>query len=225
VLAGLLQRAGYWAGEATAQKRDYDTFENQELVALNERLLRETGYRGRFDRAFTPGDIVMVEERSRELDPAPYRLFLAACERHRPWLWKDPRLWLTLPFWARLIDCEQVHFLLLTRQPTQAWISHILRRQIQTPGYCRAYMAGVRDAFATFLAERGLPFLEIIYEDLLLRPEASLARLGEFIGAPITLDNLTEVFHRPLHRRHHGPADHLKALLIYLRNYRLRAGG
>lgn len=224
VVAGLLQNRGYWAGGTTLRKRDYDTFENQELVALNDRLLRETGYQGRFDRAFSRADIEALAHRARAIDPAPYLGFLRACDQHQPWLWKDPRLWLTIRFWAPLLDFERAQILLVTRQHSQAWISHILRRQIQTPSYCRTYMEGVRASFVEFLTERGLPYHEIVYEDLLLRPEAALAALGGFIGVPITLAHLQEVFHAPLRRRHHGLRDYLRAVLIYLKNYRLRAG-
>ena len=34
VLTGLLARGGFWAGDRTAKKKDYDTFENEELIRL-----------------------------------------------------------------------------------------------------------------------------------------------------------------------------------------------
>ena len=31
-------------------------------------------------------------------DDSPYRLFLDKCDAHKPWVLKDPRLWLTIHF-------------------------------------------------------------------------------------------------------------------------------
>jgi len=39
VFAALLGRAGYWLGSSTVKNKDYDTFENAELVARNRELL------------------------------------------------------------------------------------------------------------------------------------------------------------------------------------------
>src|SRR5229473_2043132 len=33
---------------------------------------------------------------------------------HRPWVWKDPRLWLTIYFWKSLLSLDQCRFILLT---------------------------------------------------------------------------------------------------------------
>src|SRR5713226_606371 len=47
-------------------------------------------------------------------DDSPYREFLAKCDEHRPWVWKDPRLWLTIYFWKSLLSLDQCRFILLT---------------------------------------------------------------------------------------------------------------
>ena len=39
-LAGLLSAAGYWSGEDTFRKRDYNTYENAELIRLNRQLMQ-----------------------------------------------------------------------------------------------------------------------------------------------------------------------------------------
>ena len=41
-LAGLLTEAGYWCGEDTFKKSDYNTYENAELIALNRRQSSES---------------------------------------------------------------------------------------------------------------------------------------------------------------------------------------
>ena len=44
VLTGLIAKAGYWTGDTTA-KKEYETYENQELIDLNLRLFKESGFR------------------------------------------------------------------------------------------------------------------------------------------------------------------------------------
>lgn len=223
VIAGLLADAGYWAGADTVRKPDYDTFENRDLVGLNDRLLREAGYQERFDRVFRREHIGGVTERLAGVAPEPYRHFVDACNRHAPWVWKDPRLWLTIRFWARLLDRERLRIILVSRQHGQAWVSHLLRRQIETPRYCRDYLDGVRASFLEFIAENRLPYLEMVYEELLLEPEPALERLGNFLGTRFSLADLERIHRGPLYRRRHGMADYICAMLVYLKNYAERS--
>jgi hypothetical protein len=219
VVAGLLKQAGYWVGEATAKKPEYDTFENTALVALNDRLLQAVGHDERFDRVFRRGQIDDVGRAAARVDLAPYRQFIAECVRHEPWVWKDPRLWLTIRVWAPLLDRERLRIVVVSRQHSQAWISHILRRQIQTPGYCRDYMEGVRAALLEFIAEYKLPHIEIVYEDILFKPEQVIEKLGDFLETDIAMSDLQKFYRGPLYRRKHGVGDFLRAIMIYLKNY------
>lgn len=222
VLAGLLAAAGYAVGPATIEKPDYDTFENRDLVALNDAIIAHAGHHERFDRIFRAQSIATIAERTKTLSPEPYRSFIETCDQQAPWLWKDPRLWLTIRVWARLIDLTQVRVIILSRDPSQAWISHILRRQIQTPRYCRDYMTGIHQSAIAFVKQHDIPHIEIIYEQILLEPETTLAKLGSFLGITLTMDDLRRSFRGPLHRKTHGPAQYLRAVLIYLKNYRHR---
>jgi len=223
VVAGLLKDAGYWTGSRTAKKQDYDTFENHDLVAMNDRLLREVGYRGRFDRVFRRKEVDELIPRFAGVDIDPFLQFLEECNRHQPWVWKDPRLCLTIPFWLQLLKRDHLHMILLSRQQSQVWISHILRRQIQTPHYCRAYMNGIYDLLSDVVKRHQISHLELNYEDLLLTPERTLEKLANFLGTKITMDNLCSVYHGRLYRRHHGVVDYMYAILVLLKNYSDRA--
>lgn len=220
--AGLIADAGYWTGASTFKKTDYDTYENQELLELNRRLLQEVGYRGKYELVFRAEDIHDVAERAKTIDPAPYRAFIDRCNRHQPWLWKDPRLWLTIRFWQRHLDAGRVSYILATREHSQTWISQIIRRQIQTPRYCRNYMDRVRASLLEFLGENELEHLELIYEDLLMKPEEAIVRLNAFLGSGLTIDNFNHVYRGRLHRKQHGFLDYLVAKVIYFRNYSIR---
>jgi hypothetical protein len=117
VLTGLLRAAGFWAGHSTIRKRDYETYENAELVRLNRALMEQAGvgekYAAAFERRWL--DDVSIHANSRDL--SPYRAFVEDCEGHAPWVWKDPRLWVTIRFWQPLRPRGRVKYILLTRSP------------------------------------------------------------------------------------------------------------
>jgi len=223
VVAGMLVQAGYWAGDDTARKPDYDTFENAQLVALNSRIIAASGYPDRFDRRFDPDLLAGAIDRLRGIDPAPYRDFIGCCAGHTPWVWKDPRFWLTIRVWANLLNRDGLRIILVSRESGQSWISHTLRRQIQTPRYCRAYMQGIRASLLAFIAEARVPHLEIVYEDLLRDPARVTRALCTLLGAEITVDHLQTVYRGRLGRRQHGVPSMLRAGLIYAKNYPSRA--
>lgn len=219
VLAGLLGRAGYWLGRETFSKSDYATHENTELIALNQRLFEVVGYTGNYEMVFDPREPALFSAEDIDLDLTPFQAFISECDDNGPWLWKDPRLWLTVEFWSRLLDLDKIQFVTLTREPMQSWISGTIRRQIQTPAYCRSYIEGITGVIAEFLARHEQVSLELLYEDLLLSPDATIARLNEFLGTDLGLDDLQSVFHGRLGRRQRGFADLMRASLIYAANF------
>ncbi len=103
VLAGLIARQGYWIGRKTAHLH-FNTYENADLVALNIALLRKAGYLRRDANDLPPPDVSRLEALRDTEDLATYRAFVEECERHRPWLWKDPRLAYTIHFWHHIVD-------------------------------------------------------------------------------------------------------------------------
>ena len=98
VLTGLISRAGYWTGDIT-HKKEYDTYENQELIDLDLRLFKQSGYTGNYAMEFSSAAIEQIRALNGTIDDHPFREFLQKCEAHQPWIWKDPRLWMTIRFW------------------------------------------------------------------------------------------------------------------------------
>jgi hypothetical protein len=219
VLTGLVARAGYWTGDATFKKEDYDTYENQELVALNQRLFREVDYAGDHTVRFSPEGIQRIAEAYGKIDAKPYSTFLEKCEQHRPWVWKDPRLWLTIRFWQHLLDLDHCRFVLLNRDIFQTWVSITLRRQIQSYAYLDRYMDGVKNSLVEFLRSNKLSYLDLEYEDLILRPDTTIERLNTFLGTSLSIGDLQQVYTKPLYKRPRAWLDYPKAMLIYLKNY------
>lgn len=223
VLAGLLVRAGYWPGSETFKKQDYETFENCELVRLNMRLIQEARYAGDYTSEFSDRAIADVAHLAGKVDDRLFRALVKECAQHRPWLWKDPRLWLTIRFWATLIDLQDCHFILLTRALLPLWLSTIRRRQIITYRYLRHYEAKVQDSIISFLDGNRLPYLHLRYDALVARPNEIIAQLNHHLGTVLNADDFKAVHTARLYG---NPAlawvRHAEALLIYARNYSAR---
>ncbi len=220
VLAGLLVRAGLWPGAKTYRKEDYDTFENRELIDLNMRLLEEVRYKGDYTREVSQQVVANIAGLGGRIDAGPFRAMVEKCEQHRPWLWKDPRLWLTIRFWAKLLDLQECRFIHLTRGARPLWISSLLRRQITTYRYLRSYEAEVGKLITGFLEENRLSYLHITYEALIERPDDAIAQLNRTLGTRLSVGDLKAVYNGPLYRNPGGSwASYAKALLIYARNF------
>ena len=224
IFSALFREAGYWLGGETMVKPDYDTFENTELVALNNRLLHELAPTLNHEHQFSDEGVLQIATRSAGLDLSPYRKFIADCNWRQPWLWKDPRLTWTVRAWEPALDMDQTAFLVLTRDPTQAWISANLRRHVQSYGFTRSYNGGITQSNLRFLQERGLNYLELSFEDLLLKPEDTLAKLNGFFNLGLSLAQLNAVCRLPLRRKSRNWKDFTVASLIYMKNFGERDG-
>jgi hypothetical protein len=218
VLTGLLSKAGYWMG-STVRKPDYDTYENQELVELNRMILQAADFTGRYEMVYDPAFVEQVTNAAGKLDSAPFIDFIERCDRHGPWIWKDPRLWLTIRIWRHWLDLSKLKFVVLERDPLQTWISTTIRRQIQTRAYSDKYLGDVRGSIDSFIDETAASRLKVVYEDLLVAPEATIDRINAFLGTRLTTNDLKAVYKGRLYKKPHGIADLVKANMIYLKNY------
>ncbi len=220
VLTGLIARGGFWTGSTHKKSGEYDTYENTRLIELNRSLFAAAGYSGNYMTEFSPALLRDVASLAGTIDESRYRAFLAECDGHAPWVWKDPRLWVTIGFWEKLLDIERCRFILLKRSLLQCWVSGLLRRQIRSYGNSRAYELAVQKTIGEFLRRANAQFIELRYEDLILKPEESIGRLNRFLDAKLTTADLQSVYHKPLYKSPNGSAwDAVKAALIYAKNY------
>jgi hypothetical protein len=220
VLTGLIARAGYWTGEQTYKKKDYETFENTQLIDLNLKLFEKARYTGNYLLEFPAGALKDVASLQTGIDGAEYRSFMEHCNEHQPWIWKDPRLWLTIRFWRNFLDLNNCRFILLTRGSLQSWISSTLRRQITTYRYSKDYEERIKQSIVEFLEENKLSFLHLQYESLILDPVKAIDRLNRHLGTALTVDDLGQVYHKPLYKNPRNSwSKHIKAMLIYMKNY------
>jgi hypothetical protein len=219
VFSGLVERVGYWTGSETFKKVDYDTHENADLVVMNRRMMKELRYEGEYEHEFVPSIIEELAVRAQDLDLSPYRQFVAQCNQYRPWVWKDPRLTWTIRVWERVLSTSEIAFMILTRDDTQAWISSNIRRHIQSMRFTREYNHGITASNLRYVKDRGLPHVQFSFEDLLLRPEATLDSINHFLELSLSMSDLEDVYKYPLRRKSRGAKDFFLALMIYLKNY------
>jgi hypothetical protein len=224
VFSALLWRAGYWPGAATVRKVDYDTFENAELVDINKRLLGQLAPGLNHQHVFRHEDVASIEHAGADADLSLCADFVQRCSSNGAWVWKDPRLTWTIRVWRRVLRMEDTAFLILARNDLQAWISSNKRRHIQSMAFTRHYNSSIIRSNLDFVAESGRPAMSLEFEDLLLRPEATLHRLNSFLGVGLLMSDLQAVHHGPLYRRNRGLVDFFEAALIYLKNYAERDG-
>jgi hypothetical protein len=219
VLTGLISRAGYWTGDTT-HKKEYDTYENQELIDLNLLLFKQSGFTGNYTMEFSPEAIARITALSGEIDDRPFRAFLQKCDSRRPWVWKDPRLWMTIYFWKNLLPLDDCKFIVLTRDFAHAWVSSILRRHIRSYGSLKRYERSIKDSLITFLDSTRKPYLQLTYENLIVHPESVIGELNTYCRTSLTVEDLKAIYHLPLYKTpRSSPIDFVKAVLIYLKNY------
>lgn len=224
VFSALFGRAGYWLGDETVRKTDYDTYENSELVALNRQILQQLAPGLDHEHRFSPYDVAWIDHAAENLDLGRYRDFVARCSLQGPWVWKDPRLTWTIRVWARVLDLDRTSFLVLTRDDLQAWISANARRHVQSWGFTRQYNHGITVSNRRFVEQKRLDLLTVSFENLLLEPEVTLGRLNGHFGLSLRMADLHAVCREPLYRSSRGLLDFGEAALVFLKNFAERDG-
>src|SRR5262249_53751564 len=76
LLTGFIARGGYWTGDTTFSKHDYDTFENQELIDLNKKLFQEAEFTGNYAFEFSAEAMERITGLASRIDCGPYQSFV-----------------------------------------------------------------------------------------------------------------------------------------------------
>jgi hypothetical protein len=224
VLTGLIARAGFWPGDETFRKSEYDTYENSELVTLDQELIKRSGFTGNYMYEFSQEAIDRIASIWSGMDDAPYRRFVNGCQAHRPWIWKDPRLWLTIRAWAPLLDLGGCKFVVLTRRIKDCWVAGTLRRHILSYNYLKRKEESIQNSALDFLKSNMLSHLHVTYENLVAQPGRTLSELNSYLNIRLTVDDLQAIYRGPLYQiPRKSRIDFLRAVLIYIKNYSERA--
>lgn len=222
VLTSMFATKGYWVGDQTMKKSDYNTWENSELVSLNKKIINDVDFNEDWVMEFRADYVDQIASGFSSIDPGPFIAFVDRCNRNTPWIWKDPRLWLTIRYWRQFLDFSNTVFLIIRREPLQSWISTTIRRQIQTRGHAIRYDDGIHQTIMDFVGENDANYLGFLYEDLITDPERVLADINKVTGSSLVLKDFSSVFRGRLYKKQHGLRNFLLASAIYLKNYSQR---
>lgn len=222
VVTNLLSKAGYWTGDLTCQKTDYNTHENSQLVYLNDLLLKTVDYDKSYSVIVNSLKVTDVELLFDTIDLSPFKALINQCEKSKPWVWKDPRLWVTMPFWIQLLEKDSFHVVFVDRSVSQRWISELLRKNVQTYSYCKQYNFQIEQLIKKFIANHELKSCDVLFDHLVEQPRNTLLLINQFLGSSLTMDDLLAVYNKPLYKKVRGVNNLLQAVLIYLKNYQTR---
>ncbi len=151
-------------------------WESRSLSRFNDELLAETGRSWWYPPSAAPE----YSEIAGRLVTSPEA---AARQFHRtyrstPWVWKDPRLALLLPFWRRALG-ESVAAVLVHRNPLEVARSLELRN-----GFTVRFGVALWARYNRLLLEQcgRLPVLVVRYEDLVKGPDDWISTATAFLG-------------------------------------------
>jgi hypothetical protein len=148
-------------------------WESKSLLRFDDRLLRE------LDSSWFCPPSIDRGELAQRLAPYRERGLAALREAHprRPFVWKDPRACLLLPFWTNVLERRGV-YVVVARHPTEVAES-LERRNGFTPAYSMALWE--RYMRLTLLNGAGLPTVVCTYDEVLTEPVAWCERLAAFL--------------------------------------------
>ncbi len=160
LMGGTMNPRGHW--------------ESKSLVRFNDRLLRELG-----GSWFCPPLLS-----AKELSPLLRRhasgalATLQAAHPQRPWVWKDPRTCVLLPFWSAVLE-QRVAYLLVVRHPFEVSDS-LARRNRFTPLFSLALWE--RYTRQAMLGAAGRAVMVCTYDGVLADPVAWCERVVAFLS-------------------------------------------
>jgi hypothetical protein len=159
-------------------------WESRSLIAFNNRLIQLAG-----GTPLAPAEMTGGWEASEDvaaLYDEAYRVFTRV-HPATPWVWKDPRTCLTLPFWRRVLP-ERPVAVFMHREPVQ--LARSLERRngfgkahgiAQWERYCRCALLGAR----------GMPLVTVGFGELMADPGGVVSRVAEdlaSVGVPVARD-------------------------------------
>jgi len=150
-------------------------FESRSLTSFNRRLLLEVGgapysLAPRFPDGWTSApSLDPLRNEAREL--------MQSLHPTTPWVWKDPRTGLTLPFWIDVAGVDPV-VVLVHRDPLEVADSLVQRDDAPIPVTLAVWERHNR---AALVNARGLPAFVVRYDRLLAAPRPVATEIASFL--------------------------------------------
>lgn len=117
-----------------------------------------------------------------------------------PWMWKDPRLCLLLPYWLSILEGD--FRAVVVRRPQREVAASLKARDGMSLAAARRLCTTYWQAINRNLT---LPHTEVKYADLLAQPQETAERMAAFLGLPAPDMGEIHAFLSP-DLRHHGRA-------------------
>jgi hypothetical protein len=161
-------------------------WESKSLVAFNNSLLEERDATWFCPPSLSAGDVSQMLDRHASDALAKFH----SAYTEQPWVWKDPRTCVLLPFWSAVLGARAA-YVLVVRHPLEVSDS-LARRNGYSPEVSLALWE--RYTREAMLGAAGRPMLVCTYDRVLADPmgwcEGLVAFLGE-LGAPIDVVDRT----------------------------------
>jgi len=224
VITGFLAESGFWAGDDTVFKDNltgkYETYENKKLVDLNNSLVEEAGVEFEGKARYDPNARDKLNDIYAEIDTTKYNKFIEECNSHSPWIWKDPRLFLTIGFWRNCLDPTNTKVIVLHRNSYELWKSLTIKRIIFSYRYLKNTEDKTRHELLNYLESNNFSFISLEYDQFTRDLVTSINKLNKFIGANLKKENWDEIYQSTSKFSRYKRT--VLAYLIYIKNYKSR---
>lgn len=224
VITGFLANSGFWTGDDTIFKDNltgkYETHENKKLVSLNKSLVKEAGLKFEGKARYDPEARDRLNDLYTEIDTTKYKKFIEHCNTHTPWIWKDPRLFLTIGYWKNCLDLNNTKVIVLHRNSYELWKSLTIKRIIYSYKYLKNSEERTRNELLNYLEANGFSYVSIEYDQFIRDIAIHIKRLSDFIGTSLKEETWNEIYRKPSGFSRYKRA--LLAYLIYIKNYNSR---
>lgn len=221
--AGVYARQGYYVTpDETRDLVQEDAtnpmgyWESQTLIERNVEVLRAVDFPFHNTWGFDP---IAPEQVARiaELEPLPgHRRFVEEYAEHAPWLWKDPRLCLTLSYWWKVLPAADTAVVVVRRDSDEVYRSF---RRVQFTKPERESRedidAMIEQHMATLWAaieHHGIPYAVVDHRDFFEDPGSAARTLGDAAGLKLESEDL----HVRTELNHSTPAGRVRTAVGWL---------
>lgn len=199
--AGIFGRKGYYvAPEAAGEKMPTDDanptgyWEAVGLIERNVELYRAVGFGGHNSWGPERIDEAAIEQLA-HLQPLPgHREFITSYDAHRPWVWKDPRLCLTLSYWWPLLSADDTRVLFLDRDPDEIHRSFMRVQFVPREQESRERVFGLIEQHTRsakkILEQLSIPHLVVQHRRYFEDADALARELGDFLELDLSAQDL-----------------------------------
>lgn len=199
--SAVFSRKGYhvgWIEKDTGRLGDeanpFGYFEADDVIAKNVEIFQRIGY----SEDNTWLRTMITEEQIRQIDALEpsqeHKEFLRQYDTHAPWIWKDPRLTLTLPYWWKILDARTTGVILVRRDPEECYQSFIRCGWYQPGEQARQEVLHRIEvhwnAALRAIEKYEIPHIIIHYDEYLNKPESVARKISEFCGLSLEVNDL-----------------------------------